>query len=368
MHAAERMAEKHRDSQAPLGRDEQAALLIHDLKNPLAVIRVNAEYLETTDCPRGEIIEVARDIRQAAEVMNRMVMNLLDVARAESGALVPQLADLDVPPLVAAVESAMRTHLHEAGQTLVASIEPLPSVLRADPELVRRILENIVENATKYAPRGSTIRLTVGPSTGGTAAEIRVADQGPGIPPQHRQTVFQKYVRLDPGEAGATGRTSRGMGLAFCRLAVEAHGGQIWIEDNQPTGCAFCVRLPLAETARPGGSRGAKTILVVEDDEDIREELRAILEDAGFRTLAAANGREALDLLERGPAHLVLLDWMMPVMSGQEFLRAEQRPDVPVVVLTAGGPFHSQGAEVRAWIRKPLSVAELVSTVRKHVS
>ena len=124
--------------------------------------------------------------------------------------------------------------------TQVSQVE-IPSVstqleLTGDPELVRRILENLVDNAIRYAPEGSAITITAIRVDGNI--EIRIADAGAGVPPAVREQVFERFVQLE-----GTTRTGRGLGLAFCKVAVEAHGGRIWIEDANP-GAVFCVRLP----------------------------------------------------------------------------------------------------------------------------
>ena len=112
----------------------------------------------------------------------------------------------------------------------------------ADRSLIRRVAENLIDNALKYTPPETTIWLQTRAGPDGSA-ELRVRDDGPGIPVANRVKIFEKYVQLDdPSTAGA--RNGRGLGLAFCRLAVTLHGGEIWVEDNAPRGASFRVRLP----------------------------------------------------------------------------------------------------------------------------
>jgi signal transduction histidine kinase len=169
-----------------------------------------------------------------------MVMSLQDISRSENGALIPQRTELDLgalikqikgqaTPLAAHRKIAINTEIHDAPR------------IHADRDLVRRILENLVDNALKSAPKGSTIRLEA--IKGNGVADIRICDQGPGIPSSLREKVFEKYVRLDQA-ASPHVNNGAGLGLAFCRKAVEAHCGWIWVEDNQPQGSKFCVRLP----------------------------------------------------------------------------------------------------------------------------
>jgi len=109
--------------------------------------------------------------------------------------------------------------------------------VRADEDLLRRTLANLIENAIRHAPKGSVVRVTSGQQAGAT--EIRVADAGVGVPAKMRESIFDPFVRLEADE-GRTARTGHGLGLAFCKLAVEAHGGWIGVEDAAP-GAVFVV-------------------------------------------------------------------------------------------------------------------------------
>jgi signal transduction histidine kinase len=110
----------------------------------------------------------------------------------------------------------------------------------ATAELLQRVLENLIDNALRYAPEDSAVQISSRSTPQGV--EIRVRDHGNGVPPELQGKVFEPFVQLEHGERMVT-RSGRGLGLTFCRVAVQAHGGEIWIEDAQP-GAAFCLRLP----------------------------------------------------------------------------------------------------------------------------
>jgi signal transduction histidine kinase len=112
---------------------------------------------------------------------------------------------------------------------------------RGDPELLRRVLENLVDNACKYSPDGATIALSA--ERDATSLRLRVTDDGPGVSEAFREKIFQKYVQLER-DAEKHARTSRGLGLVFCRLAAEAHGGRIRVFDARPRGTTFEVEIP----------------------------------------------------------------------------------------------------------------------------
>jgi signal transduction histidine kinase len=110
------------------------------------------------------------------------------------------------------------------------------SEVRADPDLMSRVLANLLDNAIRHAPEGSEVQVAIAPTDEGI--ELRVADQGPGVPAEDRERVFERFR----SGAETARRTNRGLGLAFCKVAVEAQGGRIWIEDGSP-GAVFCVKL-----------------------------------------------------------------------------------------------------------------------------
>ncbi len=236
---------------AQRSKEELMALIVHDLKNPLSSILSNAQYVLGRGVLAGDDRDAVEDVGRASQSMMRLVMNLLDVSRSEDGALVPHVTDFDLPVLVREVCSEMNRRVEDKGQRLALNIGPGVERLRGDRDFVRRILENLIDNAYKYGPRQATItvELLLAHMEDGVepALELRVRDQGEGIPAAYRQLIFEKYGRVDGTGVASETRSSHGLGLVFCRRAVAVHGGAIWVEDGagQRGGC-FCVRLPLA--------------------------------------------------------------------------------------------------------------------------
>jgi signal transduction histidine kinase len=232
-------------------RLELATLIVHDLKNPLSSILSNVEYLNANaQIPERERESLA-DVLRASRSMFRMVMNLLDISRSEDGALVPRCAEFDVSALLNEVASETVHRLEEKGQTLSLSVDPAVGTIIADRDLVRRVVENLLDNSHKYSPRNGRISIDVRPGTLDAgdgpppvpAIELRVRDEGAGIPADYRTRIFEKYVRVEDRNVSEP-RNSQGLGLVFCRTAVEVHGGLIWVEDNGAKGSCFCLRLP----------------------------------------------------------------------------------------------------------------------------
>jgi two-component system, sensor histidine kinase and response regulator len=216
-----------------LQKEQLVAFLVHDLKNPVNAIALHAELVLRDRDGSERSKRAAGKIRDEGRSLLRMITTLLDIAKADEGRLAPARRYVELEPLVGGVIGELEVQAQSAGVRLVPEVEA--PVLSADPELLRRVLENLVENAIRHAPEGSEVRVITRPAQGGI--ELRVQDAGPGVPAAQRERVFERFVQ-NGGETAT--RTNRGLGLAFCKLAIEAHGGRIWIEDALP-GAAFCV-------------------------------------------------------------------------------------------------------------------------------
>ena len=222
-------------------REENIAMLVHDMKNPLAGVLSNAEFLVGSLDLDGDQGECTQDILHASRRLHRMVMSLLDVSQSEHGVLRPTKAALDLTELVANVRSQCGPKLRDKGLTMTVVVPPEPIVMRADRDMLTRLLANLLDSAMRYAPTHSTVGLDV--HRDGDHVELRVSDAGPAIPEIERADIFDSYVRAQ--DTAARLRARRGLGLSSARAVVEAHGGQIWLEENVTEGATFCVRLPL---------------------------------------------------------------------------------------------------------------------------
>lgn len=230
-----------------LQKERMSAFLVHDLKNPINTLDLWAQQalMDPALSPRAN--RALRHIREETRTLTRMVVNLLDISKSEEGRLVPKLEPIGVARLVEDVFEELT--LKAAAQEVNLRSELATESITADPDLLRRVLVNLVENAIRHSPSESVITIAFASESTGT--RICVADQGSGVPPSLREHVFEPFAQLDPTQGNE--RTSRGLGLTFCKLAVEAHGGRISIEDAEP-GAVFVVWLP---TPARGGEHGA---------------------------------------------------------------------------------------------------------------
>jgi two-component system, sensor histidine kinase and response regulator len=224
-----------------LQKERLTTFVVHDLKNPVNSMDLHAQLLLREKGLSDSARESATRIRLEARQLNRMILNLLDLSKADEGKLSPKLADVKLGTLVDEVVAELDMNARARKVTLRSSLAT--ERLRADPDLLRRVLANLVENATRYAPAESAVTISSTELDGAT--EIRVADAGSGIPLEMRERVFDPFIQVEAGTERDTTRSGRGLGLTFSKLAVEAHGGRIWIEDAAP-GAVFCVRLPHA--------------------------------------------------------------------------------------------------------------------------
>jgi PAS domain S-box-containing protein len=220
-------------------REDLTHALVHDLRNPLTSISGSLEMLAEDADPvsspvRRELVEVARANTQR---MLGLVDSILEVHRLEAGQLPLDRKAVQLAPLVAEV---LRLQAALAGEKRLHLVNAVPADLPplwVDTRLTGRVLQNLVDNAIKFTPVGGTIRVTAGVESAQQLA-VSVSDDGPGIPAEIEVGLFQKFVR-------GAGRGS-GLGLAFCRLAVEAHGGRIWAESGAGKGTTVSFTLPLA--------------------------------------------------------------------------------------------------------------------------
>ncbi len=227
-------------------REQLFHFIVHDLKNPLSAIQMGLELMDGEEDRSPTSKAHLRRLRDTAQAMGRMIQDILDIGRAEQIGLdlrrtrVP--LDTWIPGLIKEVEAQAQSRDHRLAWGCPADL-----AVEADPAFLRRVLLNLLDNALKYSPSGSQTRIEAIPCGNGVRLEVR--DQGEGIPEPMREQIFGKFVRLEEGGPGA--RSGSGLGLAFCQLVAEAHGGRIWVEDNLPRGSAFVLELPYAGVPSP---------------------------------------------------------------------------------------------------------------------
>jgi len=223
-----------------LMKERLMAFVVHDLKNPVNAMDLHAQLVLRDKTLSAESRHSVSQIRSEARNLNRLILNLLDIAKADEGKLEAKRAPVDLAALVTDVLSELEPVAATKGVSLVSDLSV--RALEGDADLLRRTLANLVENGVRHTPKGGSITVTSTEADGLVC--VRVRDTGPGVPQAMWDKVFDPFVQLenDP-QTGRTSRGGRGLGLAFCRLAVEAHGGTIAVEDGAP-GAVFRLCLP----------------------------------------------------------------------------------------------------------------------------
>jgi signal transduction histidine kinase len=217
-------------------RRDLVANVSHELRTPIAALQVQLENL--VDGVAQPDPETFRVMLAQVERLGRLVKQLLDLSRLESGAVPLERSQFRVEPLL---EHAVREQqLHGQSVTVAVSVEPADLTADGDPERVHQVVANLLENAVRYSPRGG--RVDVRARRTDTGVVIEVLDEGPGIPDDERVRVFERFYRADA--ARATWDGGAGLGLAIARWIVDLHGGEIHPEPREPHGCRMVVTLP----------------------------------------------------------------------------------------------------------------------------
>jgi len=342
----------------------------HDLRTPLAAISGAASSLAADEerLSAAARRELTLTLFEESQRMNRLATNLLDMGRLQSAdvALVREWQPIE-EVLGAALEQLARSL--EGREVKLRIPDDLPLV-PIDDVLIERALVNLLENAARYTPAGSPIEVTASASP--AEVEVEVADRGPGLAPDESTAIFARFQR----GAAAGSRGGVGLGLAIARAIVEAHGGRIWAE-NRAGGGRVVPLHPAAHRHSARRSRGAgaravsmpATVLLIEDDPQIRRFLRATLPAHGYTLLEAGTGAEGLTTAATRMPEVVLLDLGLPDIDGLEVVRRlREWSAVAIIVLTARGLERDKVTALDAgaddYLTKPFGVEELLARLR----
>jgi PAS domain S-box-containing protein len=223
-------------------RADLTSMIFHDLRSPLGNVLSSLEVLQSSIPQDDEALQsvLAISVRSGRR-LSRLIEQLLDLEQLETGQAVLSKSLGSIPALIVEAVEEIHPIAEGKGHVLNFALPPsdLPQV-EMDADMIRRVLINLLENAVKYSRPGGG-KISVSARHGEGAVTVNVSDNGPGIAPRHQEHIFDKFARIQQG-----GRPKGlGLGLAFCRLAVEAHGGRIWVESDTGKGATFSFTLPL---------------------------------------------------------------------------------------------------------------------------
>jgi CheY-like chemotaxis protein len=296
------------------------------------------------------VVEQARTMMERQlHQMVRLVDDLLDVSRVSRGKIELRKARIELATALSSAIETAQPLVDQNGQTLTMSIPDTPVIVEADLTRLSQVFANLLNNAAKYGDKGGRIELSV--RTEQTSVEIRVKDDGIGIPPEMLERIFDIFTQVDRSLEKARG--GLGIGLSIARRLVEMHGGSIAaLSEGAGRGSEFVVRLPLAPPRTPGDP-GEKTgehrridvrrrrVLIADDNFDSASSLSLMLQVMGNEVRVAHDGVEALAVAESFHPDAVLLDIGMPGLNGYEVCRKlRERPATSkamIVALTGWG-------------------------------
>ena len=409
------VARKNTELQGLLGRIRELdeiktqffANVSHELRTPLALILGPAERLKRADMGAPERAEIADVIVRNARMLLKHVNDLLDMSKLEARKLSIELQDVDVAALLRFVASHFEVLAAERNIDYQLQV---PSTLRAaiDAEKLERVLMNLISNAFKFVPAGGTIRCIAQTTPQGLL--LAVEDNGPGVRPELREAIFERFRQGDGGTNRVVGGT--GLGLAIAREFVELHRGQVQVTDSELGGARFQVLLPqppagakiaaaavatrhidpnvaagmvdeLRETPSAGSmaepavvAEGTKPrVLVVEDNPDMNRFISQVLAER-YQVASAFDGEAGLARALTFKPPLIVSDIMMPRLSGTEMIarmRAHRElHDTPILVLSAKADDQLQASLLEEgaqdFIVKPFSAADLLVRVKNLIA
>jgi two-component system, chemotaxis family, CheB/CheR fusion protein len=340
--AAKRQAEL-----ATIAKSRFLAAASHDLRQPLQTLAL-LQGLLAKKVEGDKAQSLVGRIDEALSAMTGMLNTLLDINQIEVGAVKAELADISVNELLDRLRDELTYHAQAAG--LALRVLPCAQFIRSDPRLLEQMIRNLLSNALKYTPRGKVL---VGCRRRGGKLHIEIWDTGIGIPTSELQTIFEEYHQLD--NAARQRSHGLGLGLSIVKSLGELLGHRIRVRSLQGKGSVFSIEVPLSPRGAASQSAHAAsaaddapthlaprsgTILIIEDDPEVRENLELFLKEEGYDTATAVDGPAAVELAVRRTIRpdIVLADYNLPNgMNGIQVcqkLRQELSRPIPFVILT----------------------------------
>ncbi len=367
---------------ASLSKTRFLSQMSHDIRTPLTGIVGMTSVLELTQMD-DEQRSCLETIRSSGEALSELIGDILDLAAIDAGRIEPRLVPLDTKGFLDDLRRVLSPQAHERGIRLECERNAdLPRRLLADPARLRQIVLNLAGNALKFTPRGSvTVRFAPKPKDA-RWWRIEVQDTGIGIAPDQHRRIFDSFTQVELPEGKRRGGI--GLGLAICSRLVALLGGELGLESEQGAGSRFWVDLPLTQVnegeagARPPRSElprlPALQLLVVDDNEIVRQVLAGMLRQDGHSVELATDGAMALDRLDLGSFDAVLMDVQMPNLDGIETTRRLRSREggssesvTPVIAVTAladaGTRQACLDAGMNAVLTKPVQRGALVSAL-----
>lgn len=315
------IAEKLREADSH--KNEFLAMLSHELRNPLASMQMTLSLLKRTD-PGGNKDKRAIMERQIKQ-LSRLVDDLLDVTRIARNKMRLQKKKLELNELVETIMEAHQSIFKKNGISLIKSFAQNPIFLNADRERLEQVIGNLLNNAAKFTPRGGSTQVTTQWDIKNRQAILRIADTGIGVVPEQLNRLFEPFIQADTSLNRSKGG-GLGLGLALCKGIVELHNGSLSAYSAGPgKGTEFTICLPLEDTREEkvlrhpdNPSVNNRRILIIDDNADMADILRDLLEYHGHQVEVAYHGLEGIEKAKNLKPEFVLCDIGLPQLDGYE--------------------------------------------------
>jgi PAS domain S-box-containing protein len=371
-------------------KDEFLATISHELRTPLTAIIGWSNMLRAGKLDEETSARAIEIIYRNAQSQNQLTADLLDVSRIISGKLRLDVRTIDLPVIVEAALDAVRPAAEAKGIRLQSMIDPQAGPISGDADRLQQIIWNLLTNAVKFTAKGGRVLISLARVE--SHVEITVSDTGVGISPEFLPYVFDRFRQADATLARFHG--GLGLGLSIVRQLTELHGGTARVEsEGEGNGATFVISLPFiavkgeqgeTEHVHPTSSDNLVTmdcppsldglrVLIVDDERDTCELLRAVLEQCGSEVATASSVAEALEAIERVRPNVVISDLGMPGEDGYSLiaklraLPAERGGKTPAAALTAYARVEDRLRVLRSGFQihlpKPVEPAELVTVV-----
>jgi signal transduction histidine kinase len=322
-------------------KDEFLATLAHELRNPLAPIRTGLDILRISVNDRAAGEKARAIMERQLKQMVRLVDDLLDVSRINTGKLTIKHEPVELHTVVGDALALVRPYLDALGHTLAVELPPAPVYVRGDGTRLAQVLSNLLNNAAKYTDRDGQLALRA--TLHGEQLAIRISDNGIGIAPEMLGEIFDMFVQADTSLERST--AGLGVGLSLARRLVELHGGSITASSaGLGQGSEFTVTLPvlaapaagLAEAAPDAGAGRQYRILLVDDNADFIDGIGSLLRVAGHTVHVCHDSQDALEFADGFAPDFAFLDIGLPRLNGYDLARALLRlPGLHNTVLVA---------------------------------
>jgi len=334
------------------------------------------------DQTKRQVLDNLDVVVSEGERLTKLIDDVLDLAKIEAGKFTWNMELIGMSEVIERALTATSSLFESSGLKLVRKVDPDLPIISGDRDRLIQVVINLISNAVKFTPSGS---ITIVATMRDGEVVVGVTDSGIGIAPSDHQKVFEKFKQV--GDTLTDKPRGTGLGLPICREIVEHHGGRIWVESEEGQGSTFSFTVPAQAGTQPVSRHvslesllhqlrervadhkpRSKSILVVDDDPNIRSLLQQEFAEAGYSVRLAGDGREALHLIRQETPGLVVLDVMMPEMNGFDVAAVLKNDpvtmDIPIIILSiVEDKERGFRVGVDRYLTKPIDTASLFREV-----